>query len=164
MQLLLWFEATGFSTWMRESGPAFFASLILHSVGMGFLVGVHAVLALVLLGVAPAVPPPLLRRFQPVGRLALWVVIASGFLLLAAYPTKALTNPLFYGKLLALAAALLVGARISRDWLGETSAARRPVGRDRVLAMLSLVLWVGTMTSGRLLAYTYHVLLAAHLH
>ncbi len=41
MEFLIWFEDTTFSTWMRESATAFFSSLILHSVSMGFVVGVH---------------------------------------------------------------------------------------------------------------------------
>ena len=32
MDFLLWFEETAFSTWMRESGPAFFSSLVLSLI------------------------------------------------------------------------------------------------------------------------------------
>lgn len=51
MDFLLWFEETVFSTWMRESGPAFFSSLVLHSVAMGFVVGIHVATDLRILGV-----------------------------------------------------------------------------------------------------------------
>jgi len=34
--------------------------------------------------------------------------------------------------------------------------------RARVLAALSLFLWAGAVTSGRLLAYTHRILMAAH--
>ena len=105
MEYLAWFEATSFSTWMRESGPAFFFSLILHSLAMGFAVGVHVAADLRILGIAPRVPLSLMRRFSSVLWVSLFVILVSGVLLLAAYPAKALTNPVFYLKLAAVAAS-----------------------------------------------------------
>ncbi|MCH2469462.1 MAG: hypothetical protein MK486_05565 [Gemmatimonadetes bacterium] len=163
MDFLLWFEETAFSTWMRESGPAFFSSLVLHSVAMGFVVGVHVATDLRVLGVACRVPLSLMRGFLPVAWVALWVVVASGALLLCAYPTKALTNPLFYVKLLAVLAALLIARSLTRGLLGDDNHDAGPLPRKaRVLAALSLALWAGAITSGRLLAYTYNLLMASH--
>ena len=162
MEHLASFEATAFSTWMRESGLAFFSTLILHAIGMGFIAGVHAATDLRVLGVAPGVPLSTMARFRPVGRAALVVVTLSGVLLLAAYPTKALTNPLFYVKLLAAAAALLVGRSLGRAVLGDVARDGGPAPpRARMLAGLSLALWVTVITTGRFLAYTYNILMAA---
>ena len=108
MDLLLWLEETAFSTWMRESGPAFFSTLVLHSVAMGFVVGVHVATNLRILGAAPRIPLSLMSRFFPVLWVNLVVVSLSGALLLVAYPTKALTNPVFYLKLTAVVAALFI--------------------------------------------------------
>lgn len=161
MQHLAWLEATGLSTWMRESGLAFFSTLILHAIGMGFIVGVHAATDLRILGLAPGVPLSMMGRFRQVGRAALAVVLASGVLLLVAYPTKALTNPLFYAKLLAVASALVVGRSISRGVLGDRSHDTGAVpARAKALAALSLALWVAAIASGRFLAYTYRILMA----
>ena len=163
MDYLLWFEETAFSTWMRESGPAFFTSLVLHSVAMGFVVGVHVATDLRILGVAPRVPLSLMRRFLPVAWVALVVVAASGALLLAAYPTKALTNPLFHVKLLAVLAALLIARSLTQGLLRDAGYDAGPLPRKaRILAALSLVLWAGAITSGRLLAYTYNLMMASH--
>ena len=163
MEYLAWLEGTGFSIWMRESGPAFFGSLILHSLGMGFLVGVHVATDLRILGVAPGVPLSLLRRFRPVASVALAVVTISGVLLLVAYPTKALTNPLFYVKLLAALAALLVGGVLSAALFTDAKYDIGLVpGAKRGLAALSVALWIATITSGRFLAYTYNLLMASH--
>jgi len=164
MELLAWLEGTGFSTWMRESGFAFFSTLIAHALGMGFLVGVHVLIDLRVLGFGPGVPIPLLGRFRPVASAALAVTVASGALLLVAYPTKAVTNPVFYVKLAAVAGALLAGRSLSRL---TSQAAVSDAGvasgtlRARGLAVASLALWVLAITSGRFLAYTYRVLLAA---
>lgn len=162
METLVALEGTGFSIWMRESGLAFFSSLILHALGMGFLVGVYVVTDLRLLGVASGVPLTLLRRFRPVAWTALTVATASGVLLLIAYPAKALTNPVFYLKISGIAAALLVGRSLSRGILSDPGHDAGPVpARARALAAVSIVLWITVITSGRFLAYTYHVLMAS---
>ncbi len=165
MEYLVWFEATSFSTWMRESGPAFFSSLILHSVAMGFAVGIHVAADLRILGVAPRVPLSLMKRFSSVLWVSLIIILGSGVLLLAAYPAKALTNPVFYLKLAAAAAALLI-TRSLANGLGQD--ARHDLGRvpakAKMLAAASLFLWVVAITAGRFLAYTHDVMLASHVY
>ncbi len=163
MDYLLWLEDTPFSIWMRESGPAFFGSLIFHSVAMGFVVGVHVVMNLRILGMAPGIPLSLLRRFFPVLWVGLVVVSLSGVLLLIAYPAKALTNPVFYLKLGAILIALFITRSLAKGVLQDPSydAARAPK-KARVLAAFSLLLWAGAVTSGRFLAYTYNILMASH--
>jgi hypothetical protein len=79
----------------------------------------------------------------------------SGVLLLIAFPTKALTNPLFYLKLCVIAAALTIGGAIRRQMIQEPVAAGARAPRAlRVLAVASLVCWLTGITTGRLLAYT----------
>ena len=165
MEYLAWFEATSFSTWMRESGPAFFFSLILHSVAMGFAVGVHVAADLRILGMAPRVPLSLMRRFSSVVWVSLFVILVSGVLLLAAYPAKALTNPVFYLKLAAVAAALLITRSLVHTLLQDASHdIGRVPAKAKVLAASSLFLWVVAITAGRFLAYTHEVMLASHVY
>ena len=91
-------------------------------------------------------------------------MLISGGLLLVAYPTKALTNPVFYFKLLAVIAALFIARGWEKSLLRDAAydIIRLPK-KARLLAMASLVLWTAAITSGRLLAYTYNVLMASHL-
>ena len=164
IDFLIWFEETRPSTWMRESGGAFFSSLVFHSIGMAFVAGIHVVTDLRILGVAPGVPRSLMRRYLPVLWASLVVVTLSGLALLLAYPAKALTNPVFYFKLAAIVAALWIMRALMRGVLGDSR--RDPVPaprREKVLAAVSLVLWVAVITSGRFLAYTAKVMLASHL-
>jgi hypothetical protein len=154
----VWLEATGLSTWIRESTSvwAFPAILSVHTVGMGLVAGLNAAVALRILGVAPAVPLLEMRRFFPVMWLGFWANAWSGVLLLIAYPTKALTNPVFYVKLSFIALALVGVRAIVRDGFGDPSLDLRPATRKcRLLAAGSLVCWTGAITAGRLLAYTY---------
>ena len=163
MDYLLWLEDTPFSIWIRESGPAFFGSLILHSVAMGFVVGVHVATNLRILGMAPGIPLSLMRRFFPVFWVSLVFVSLSGVLLLIAYPAKALTNPVFYLKLSAIVMALFITRSLAKGVLQDPSYDVGPPPRQaRVLATVSIFLWAGAVTSGRFLAYTYKILMASH--
>jgi hypothetical protein len=154
----VWLEATLLSTWIRESTSlwAFPGILSLHTIGMGFAAGISAAVDLRILGFAPAVPLLELRRFLPVMWIGFWVNAVSGVLLLIAYPTKALTNPVFYLKISFIALAL-VGIRcMARTVFGDASLDLNPATRTaKWLAIASLICWTGAITAGRLLAYTY---------
>jgi hypothetical protein len=154
----VWLEATTLSTWIRESTSvwAFPAILSLHTIGMGFAAGLNAAVDLRILGVAPSVPLLELRRFLPVMWMGFWANAVSGVLLLIAYPTKALTNPVFYVKLSFIALALVGVQSITRSVFGDASLDFKPATRhNRWLAIGSLLCWTGAITAGRLLAYTY---------
>ncbi len=158
---LAWLEATPLSTWIRESPSVFAFPIILsfHTIGMGLVAGVSAVLDLRVLGWAPGVPISGMRRFLPVLWFGFWLNAASGVLLLIAYPTKAVTNPVFYVKLAFIALALWIlkamTPRLAFDAIQEDQ-----LGRLRKLAVASLACWVIVITAGRLLAYTYKHLMA----
>jgi hypothetical protein len=137
---------------MRES-PSLFAFpgiLAAHTVGLGLLAGLNGAFDLRLLGVARSIPASAFIRFLPVMWIGLWINVFSGIAVLLAYPTKGLTNPVFYLKLGLIAAALVVlQAILRRTRAGETEAQA-----TRMLAGASLALWAAAITAGRLLAYT----------
>ena len=146
---LLWLESTALSQWVIGS-PSLFAFpgiLALHAIGMGFAVGICLALDLRVLGVAPGVQIAQMRRFVPIVWVAFWINAISGVLLLIGYPTKALTNPVFYLKLGLIAVALVL-VNVIRRRQHES-----PV--PRMLAVISLFCWAGAIVAGRLLAYTY---------
>ena len=96
------------------------------------------------------------KRYYPWLWFGFWLNAASGVVLLVGYPTKALTNPVFYGKLICVALGVAMQMWIRRRVLND-GAQPVPV-RGRMLAVASLVLWAAAITSGRFLAYTYHKL------
>ncbi len=153
-----WLEQTGLSVWVRESPSlwAFPTVLIFHAVGMGFLAGANVAIDLRLLGVAARLQLAPMERFFPVLWFGLWVNVVSGVLLLIAYPTKALTNPVFYVKLSCIALALVVLRQIRIQVFRDPALDRQPLPRrSKMLAATSILLWAGAITAGRLLAYTY---------
>jgi len=167
---LLWLESTALSQWIVGSPSmfAFPAILAVHAIGMGFAVGICLALDLRILGVAPGVRIAEMRRFVPIVWIAFWINAISGVLLLIGYPTKALTNPVFYLKLTLIAVAMVLLVRISRQVFAtggpaSSSPLDQPISsRLRNLAIASLICWSGAITAGRLLAYTYHRLTQSH--
>jgi hypothetical protein len=147
-----WLESTTLSMWIVGS-PSLFAFpgiLAAHTIGLALVVGLTVALDLRLLGAAPNIPPIAFARFLPLMWFGLWLNVVTGLALLLGYPTKALTNPVFYLKLSLIAAGLQilrVTVRRVRDGLAMS-------GTTKLLAAVSLIVWAAAITSGRLLAYT----------
>ena len=156
-----WSESTTFSVWLRESPSlwVFPFVLILHTVGLAFLVGANVAIDVRILGMARGVPLRSLTRYHVVMWLGFWINAASGILLLAAYPTKSLTNPLFYVKLLLIGVALGLARAIRTRIRDGEAPPESHAPRLRMLAIASLACWILSITAGRLLAYTYSRLL-----
>jgi hypothetical protein len=133
---------------------------------MGFAVGVSAAVDLRILGIASAVPLAEMRRFFPFLWAGFWLNAASGVLLLIGYPTKALTNPVFYLKLTLIAVAMAMLSRIAAlafDHDGLATGSQPEISpKLRMLAIISLACWASAITAGRLLAYTYTRLTQGH--
>ena len=130
--------------------------LILHAWGMGIIAGGNAAIDLRILGFAPRVPLSAMAKFYPVMWFGFVINAISGFLLLMGYPTKALTNPVFYLKLICIAAGMVLMSHLRRKVVPEEAPAS-PQGK--VIAAVSLIVWAGAIVSGRLLAYTCKYLL-----
>ena len=161
----VWLESTALSRWLVESTSVFAFPLVLalHTIGLALLVGLNAALDFRILGVAPQVPVAAFRRFLPIMWAGFWLNAVSGVLLLVAYPTKALTNPVFYLKLGLIAVATAILLAVRRRLLSEPVPSSRP-GPVKLLAAASLVCWAGAIIAGRLLAYTYSRLTATGFH
>jgi hypothetical protein len=159
----LWLESTPMSVTIRESQSVFMYPAILsaHAIGMGLAGGICAALALHVLAIGAAAPAREFKRFIPVMWFGFIMNAVSGVLLLIAYPTKALTNPLFYLKLSLIGLGLWTSVIINhRAFQGSAPANDHVSPQVRFLAITTLVCWTGAIVSGRLLAYTYTRLLA----
>ena len=147
-----WVESTTVSVWINQS-PSLFAFpgiLAAHTIGLGLLAGLNSALDLRLLGLARSIPATAFIRLLPVMWFGLWVNVLSGIALLVAYPTKALTNPLFYLKLGLIAIALAILRSIVRHIHPAPPVSRM----TKMLAVASLLAWAATIAAGRFLAYT----------
>jgi hypothetical protein len=167
VNFFLWVEQLPLSVWVRESPSllAFPFILFLHTLGLAMLAGISVAIDIWLLSqrtIGRAIP---MTGFFRVMWLGFGVNAISGIVLLAAYPAKALTNPVFYVKLLLIVLALISLERIRTEMF---ATGRAVVGTEvtraaRLFAIGSLVAWAGTVFTGRLLAYTHHILLVSDL-
>jgi len=155
--VFFWLESTAISIWVRESISlfAFPGILAIHTIGMAFVVGITAALTFGLFGLA-RFPVRDMERFFPILWIGFWVNAASGLALLMGYPTKALTNPVFYLKLTLILVAVSLLKPIGRRVFGESPPSEREARTAKVLAAVSLACWTGAIVAGRLLAYTYN--------
>jgi hypothetical protein len=156
MDFLLHIENSGFCTWVRESDSlfAYAGVLLMHTIGMGIVVGIAACIDLRILGFAPAVRLAGMEKFSPVLWLGFWINTITGVILVAIHATSKLVNPDFYIKMIFIALAILtlqmIKTNVFRDPLIDKAP---PSARGKMLAVMSLVFWTGAITSGRLLAY-----------
>ncbi len=127
-----------------------------HIVGFSIVLGVSGMIALRVLdlGLASQSPPEMGRRLYPWLGVALVVLLLTGSLLFLARPERYLVNLAFQVKLsfllvnLAMTAVLAAVLRRENGW--RTAAAR-------VLAAISVLLWIATILAGRMIAYASSV-------
>lgn len=158
MEFLASIQDSGFSTWLKESQsvwPYDIFCLSAHAIGMAFVVGVSATVALRILGFAPRLPLAPMEGLFPLMYAGFWVNAISGAGLFIAYPVKAATNPGFYLKLTGVVLAVACIRRIRRQVFGNpVSLATGLVPMNgKILAGALLFIWVVTITAGRLMAY-----------
>jgi hypothetical protein len=153
-----WLESTALATWARTS-PSIWAYpmlLTLHTVGLGIVVGACATVDVRLLGFAPRIRVAALAPLFRFVWLAFALNAATGVVLFMADATTKSQQTVFYVKLILIACALAVTARIARAvrTAPDAPAPEGPIApAHRVLAVVSLALWAGAIVAGRLMAY-----------
>ena len=140
---------------MRSSPALYPAVEILHIIGFVVLVGSILALDLRMLGLGRAIAiQPMAQLLLPLSRAGFVLAICMGFLLFSADASHVVKNPAFQAKALLIAAALVnvviahAGPwRRAAHWNPEASAVAK------VTALASLLLWIGAVCAGRLIAY-----------
>src|SRR5262245_55930874 len=111
---------------------------------MGLLVGASVVIGLRFLGFAPDMPIAPLQMFFRFIWVGFWIQVASGVLLLIGYPTKSLTNPVFYVKLTLIGFALASMQMLRNRVFADASLSEAAMmAKGRVFVICSLIFWVG---------------------
>jgi hypothetical protein len=158
LQLLDSLEHSVLSMWIKESTslwPYDIFCLSAHAVGMALLVGFSSAIALRVIGYAPGIPLAPMAKFFPVIYAGFWINALSGTGLFITYPVKAVTNPIFYVKMAGVVAAIVCVRVIGQHLFAAPGRFDEPVrlARAKRPAMTLLIVWVVTITAGRLLAY-----------
>jgi hypothetical protein len=156
LDFFVYLEQTGFSRWVKESGSllAFPGILLLHTYGMAVVVGLIAGIDLRILGFAPALPLAPMQKFLPIMWIAFWINAVTGTILLVADASTKMTNPDFGVKMVFIALAVVTQRMIEKRVFRDPQIDKTPMSANvRMLAVASLVCWLGAITAGRLLAY-----------
>jgi len=152
-----WVEQTALATAMRQELWLYPVVEILHIWGFVVLVGSIAMLDLRLLGLSPRVSvQQLSRHLLPWTGGALFVIVPTGLLMFMAHAGEFISNRAFVVKLALIFAAGInavvfhVGPyRSVPAWDGGVSTP----AAAKLHAALSLLIWMGVIACGRLLAY-----------
>ncbi len=157
MALLEALESSGFAMMVKESNTGYVATLAFHSIGMAFLVGISGATALRVLGVARSLPLAPMEDFYPLMWAGFWINTLTGVVLLSLYPTKFLVDVVFYLKLGAIAAAIVIVRRLSAHLFRDEARLRTEAGakKAKMLSVTLLAVWLVAVTAGRLTAYSF---------
>jgi hypothetical protein len=161
MAFLAWLSGSPVGEWVSGSTWAYPSLLFVHTLGLGVLVGLNSAIGLRLLGFAPRVPVAAMEPLFPYIWAGFWVNAVSGSVLFIADAPKKAANPSFIVKLVLIGLAVVVMRKLRRhafpaENLNPSNLSNPSVvtGRARMLAAMSLLLWAGAITAGRLMAYT----------
>ena len=151
VEWLGWLEQSGLGQIARDSAWLFLVVNVLHVLGAALLVGGIAVFDIKVLldrGGADEVGSIAI----PLAAFGLALQIPTGLTLLAVEARALGVNPAFYAKL-AFIAVGLVNVAVFHARFGSAMNSGTLPPSARLLASLSLVAWVLTLTAGRVIAY-----------
>lgn len=151
-----WLENTSVALWVGGSLWGYPSLLALHAVGLAVVVGIFAMRDLRLLGLFPAIPPKAFLALSKLGWIGFIVNAVSGVLLFTSQAVTFVGNIPFLIKISCIIAAMVLAGVIQarlRVELGAGSAAVVISDSTRIIAAISLSLWVGAIVAGRLIAY-----------
>jgi hypothetical protein len=147
-----WLASTGLSQTIQTTMAAIPTLQTAHIVALSLLFASALMVTLRFFARGLAAEPlhALAARFIHV----VWVLIAilalTGALLIIAEPHRTLGNAMFYAKMIMLLLAMVITA-----WLASVARHQheRVSGVHRAGAALTMLLWIGIIFAGRLIAY-----------
>lgn len=152
--ILKWFYDLPTGALMRDVAFMFPMMETLHFLGLSTLVGSIAIVDLRILGVGRAMPFGPMLRLIPLAVAGLVINIVSGFFMFTTDPYMYWPNPAFRIKLvlvLIAAANALWFMYAEQRKIAALGIDERPDTSARVVALVSIILWILIILLGRLL-------------
>ena len=155
--VLLWIQNQPVFVGIAESSSvwAYPTVLMLHTAGLGWLVGLNTVVNLRLLGVGKRVPFATFEQLFPMMWWGFWLNLATGVVLFCLDANHKGHQWIFAVKLGSIAAAMFV-LQTERSYMfrsGQFPVADPAPPKARRFAIASLALWWLATATGRLMAY-----------
>jgi uncharacterized membrane-anchored protein len=152
--ILKWLYDLPTGALMRDVAFMFPMMETLHFLGLSTLVGSIAIVDLRILGVGRAMPFEPMLRLIPLAIAGLVINIVSGFFMFTTDPYMYWPNPAFRIKMvlvLIAAANALWFMYAEQRKIAALDSEKRPDTSVRIVALISIILWVLIILLGRLL-------------
>lgn len=128
----------------------------LHFVGLCLLIGTVGTYDLRMLGIGKGLPISALHRLIPYGVAGYCLNLITGSMFFLAAPAQYLYNPAFQLKALFMACAgvnMIIFYATTNRAVKQTPEFVSVIRRAKIMALVSLLSWVGVITCGRLLTF-----------
>ena len=150
-------QNTKFSEWVLVSVWGYPILLTLHSIGLALLVGLLIVIDLRTLGVPKMIPFMPLRRLMTIVWAAFAVNLGSGLALFVADGVKFISSTAFLFKLASVVMGITIAVLIRKSVLDDAVRLDEAGGeaplKAKVLASISILMWISAIGFGRYMAY-----------
>jgi hypothetical protein len=149
-----WLESSHLAVYIRQSPLLFPVIEITHIIGFVFLVGSAFLFDLRLLGVSQRLAvKDLASHLLPWSRRSLLLVVPSGLLLFITQAKSLSTSGVFGLKLILILMAFANAGIFHRYVMVHCDHQTQTPAAAKATAIISLLLWTGVITCGRLIAY-----------
>jgi hypothetical protein len=150
-----WLEGSALGHFMKDFAATFaiveaFHLMALAVLGGAVLAGDLRLLGVVLRDVPSNTVTTQAHRFF---KIALVVLLVTGFMMLAGVATKCYHNPFYWTKMIALAIGILFVFTLKQPLLRGDHAALKPMTL-KLLALASLSIWTLVAASGRWIGFS----------
>lgn len=143
-------DGSAFAEWAQGSAAAYPVANVVHLLGLVLLLGGIGLVDLRIVGRFPSLPVRALSRaLTPLAIAGLALLAASGSVMFAADTEALASSWVFRWKLILITLAL--GNALAFRWLWRDL--EQPTAGARMMAGLSLGIWLGVAALGRLIAY-----------
>lgn len=155
-ELVSWFEMTWLGAQMRSQYWLWPLMETIHFIGLSVMFGALLVIDLRVMGVARFVNMASAMKFIPVAIAAFAVNLISGIAFFCGDPFRYSVNLAFQWK---MGLILVAGLNALWFWFGEHKELKNLADgedaafRAKVIAFLSLIIWVAVIVFGRMIPY-----------
>lgn len=153
--MLEWLENSSIALMVQESLWGYPIVLSSHAVGMAVMVGLALMINFRILGMAPQIPISALKTMFRIAWVGLVINIISGSMLFVANADAFYESTPFRLKIILLIIGVTLLAKLSRRIFGPEAGGSDyiPTSRVKLMALISSIVWIGVIVTGRLIAY-----------
>ena len=146
-------DNTALATAVRESLWVYPTIITFHTVGLAFLVGILFMIDLRVLGFAKETPIQPLKKYIPIAMTGFLVNLTTGLMLFMADAVRFVSNWMFLSKIGLITVGVIIALRLNNAIFADGFPSGDVPQKQKILALISIIVWLAAMTAGRMTAY-----------